>query len=67
MNIKIPLVDLTVQEIISKKILKAHEARIESQKLLEVAKKGVEEAINRNEIEASIWIENNLKKLGIIF
>jgi len=57
LNIIIPIIPQTLQKQIAEKIQQSHALRKEAKRLLEVAKKAVEMAIEQNEEEAMAWIE----------
>ncbi|MDD5529514.1 MAG: restriction endonuclease subunit S [bacterium] len=54
-----------VQDEIKSKITEMYNAKRVSQKLLDIAKRGVELAIEQSESEAEKWIKNELAKLEI--
>jgi len=60
-QITIPLLPLNIQSQISDLINESFNLRRESKRLLEVAKRGVEMAIEAGEVEALAWIEENTK------
>lgn len=64
---KIILPDLSagVQGEIKKKISEMYSSKLLSKQLLEIAKRGVEIAIEKNEKEAEVWIDSELKKLKV--
>lgn len=64
-KIVLPKIDLKIQEEIKKKITEMYEMKKLSKSLLEIAKRGVEIAIEKDEQEAKKWIENQLKQLGV--
>jgi type I restriction enzyme M protein len=64
-NIVIPVIDITIQENISQKIQMSFTTKKQSKQLLEIAKIGVERAIETDEETATIWINQQLERLGI--
>ncbi len=64
-NIIIPLFDDKIQTEIKQKVEESFEMRDKSKKLLEIAKLGVEKAIEEDEDAATAWIDEELKKLNI--
>ncbi len=64
-KIVLPKIDSKIQEEIKKKITEMYETKKLSKFLLEIAKRGVEMAIEKNEQEAEKWINNEIKKLGV--
>ncbi len=62
-KIVLPKIDLKAQEEIKKKITEMYETKKLSKSLLEIAKRGVEMAIEKDEQEAENWIEEKLKEL----
>jgi len=64
-KIVLPKIDSKIQEEIKKKIVKMYETKKLSKSLLEIAKRGVEIAIEKNEEEAEKWIKSELVKLEI--
>jgi biotin operon repressor len=65
LNLKIPLIKQDVQKKIQLKIHLSIKARKQSKQLLEIAKRGVEIAIEENEEIAEKWIKRKIKKLRI--
>jgi len=61
-QIKIPLLPLSTQQKIVSLIQKSHEVRKKAKELLNVAKKAVEIAIEKNEEEALDYISKSIKK-----
>ena len=57
LNIPVPLIDKTVQEAIRLKIIKSMELKKQSEHLLEVAKRAVEIAIEKDEKTALDFIK----------
>lgn len=64
-EIKIPILGWNTQEEISKKIQESFDIKEKSKQLLEIAKTGVERAIETDEATATIWINEQLKALGV--
>ncbi len=62
----IPILPVSAQKEISKKLDESFSNREQSKRLLEIAKRGVEMAIEKNEKEAQNWINAELNKLNII-
>jgi len=60
-NLILPKFSSKVQEEIKQKISEMYKARALAKNLLDVAKRGVEMAIEKNEEEAQIWIDSELK------
>jgi type I restriction enzyme S subunit len=60
-NTIIPVLDNSVQKEISGKIAESFLKRAQSRSLLEIAKSGVEMAIEKNEEEAQNWINQEVK------
>lgn len=50
---------------IKQKVDAAYKSSSQSKQLLEIAKTGVEKAIEENEEEATAWIDRQLKILGV--
>jgi hypothetical protein len=63
--LKVPKLDKRLQENIQKKVIKSQKAKKLSKSLLEIAKRGVEIAIEKDEQEAEEWIESEIEKLGV--
>jgi hypothetical protein len=61
-NTIIPVLDDSIQKEISGKITKSFLKREQSRRLLEIAKSGVEMAIEKNEEEAQNWINQEVKR-----
>jgi type I restriction enzyme S subunit len=59
-NIPIPLLDQRTRENLSAHVVQAHESRIKAKKLLEIAKRGVEIAIEKSEKEATSWLNEEV-------
>ncbi|MBN2198210.1 restriction endonuclease subunit S [Candidatus Wolfebacteria bacterium] len=64
LNFPLPKIDSRIQEEIKKKITEMYETKKLSKFLLEIAKRGVEMAIEKDEQEAEKWINSEIKKLG---
>ncbi len=64
-KIVLPKIDSRTQEEIKKKITEMYETKKISKSLLEIAKRGVEIAIEKDEQEAEEWIESEIEKLGV--
>jgi len=64
-NTLIPLLPASVQKAISDKVDESFSNREQSKRLLDIAKRGVEIAIEKNEKDAHGWIDAELKKLNI--
>lgn len=64
-EIVIPKIKNNVQEEIKEKITESSKTREQSKQLLEIAKRGVEIAIEENEESATSWINQEIEKLGV--
>ncbi len=64
-NILIPCLPLNKQRQIGENIKKAIENKNQSKYLLDIAKRGVEMAIEKDEAIAERWIKAEVKKLGV--
>lgn len=64
-KIVLPKIDSKTQKEIKEKITEMYEMKKLSKSLLEIAKREVEMAIEKDEEEAKKWIENKLTELGI--
>jgi restriction endonuclease S subunit len=64
-NLEIPILDWNIQEKISQKVQESFDLKQKSKQLLEIAKIGVERAIETDEQTATIWINQQLERLGI--
>ena len=62
-NTVIPKLDIDKQKEIVEKIQESFKCREQSKQLLEIAKQGVEKAIEQNEESATVWINQELEKL----
>jgi len=65
LNFPLPKIDSRTQEEIKKKITEMYETKKISKSLLEIAKRGVEIAIEKDEQEAGKWINGEIEKLGV--
>lgn len=65
-KIVLPKINSKTQEEIKKKITEMYETKKLSKSLLEIAKQGVEMAIEKDEQETGKWIESEIGKLGIL-
>jgi len=65
LNFPLPKIDSKTQEEIKKKITEMYETKRLSKSLLEIAKRGVEMAIEKDEQEAEKWIESELKAFNL--
>lgn len=64
LNMPIPIFKKEVQDAVKEKIQKSFKCRELSKQLLEIAKRGVETAIEKSEEEAEKWINYNLTELN---
>lgn len=64
-KVVLPKIDLKIQEEIKKKISEMYETKKLSKSLIEIAKRGVEMAIENDEKGAEKWINNEVRELGI--
>ncbi|MFM6396603.1 MAG: hypothetical protein ACKPFF_07945, partial [Planktothrix sp.] len=64
-NLLIPILPKIQQQKIVEKIISSFLLKQKSKQLLEIAKIGVEQAIETDEETATIWINQQLEKLGI--
>jgi len=64
-NTLIPILDAKKQESIKNKIIESSELRQKSKVLLEIVKKGVEMAIEKDEEFADNWIKEELNNLSV--
>ncbi len=64
-KIILPDLPIGIQNNIKEKITEMYNAKALSKRLLDIAKCGVEMAIERNEKDAQSWINAELKKLGV--
>jgi type I restriction enzyme, S subunit len=65
-KIIIPKISNKIQHGIKAKITVMYEAKASSNELLNIAKRGVELAIEKNEKQAQKWIDVELKKMNIV-
>lgn len=65
LNMPIPSFSNKVQNQIKNNIIITSNCRKQSKQLLEIAKRGVEIAIEENEETATNWINNELSKIGV--
>jgi type I restriction enzyme M protein len=65
LNLKIPKLPVSVQQSMSQSINKSLNFRQKSKQLLEIAKIGVEKAIETDEETATAWINQQLESLGV--
>jgi hypothetical protein len=65
LNIPITLPEKTTRQKIAGKVRESRKAREQSKQLLEIAKTGVERAIETDEATATIWINEQLEALGV--
>jgi len=64
-RIIIPKIDGKIQLEIKSKIKKMYQTKALSNNLLDIAKRGVEQAIEKDEKTAKKWIDTELKRIGI--
>ncbi|MCC5636411.1 restriction endonuclease subunit S [Nostoc sp. CHAB 5844] len=64
-NMYIPLVAKDVQLLIAEKMQNGKDAKSKSKQLLEIAKTGVERAIETDEATATTWMNQQLEAIGI--
>jgi len=64
-NFVLPFIDKNIEQKISDKYISSFAIKKQSKQLLEIAKIGVEKAIEENEEEATNWINQQLKSLEI--
>ena len=65
LSIPITLPKESTRQKITEKVRESRKAREQSKQLLEIAKTGVERAIETDEATATIWINEQLKALGV--
>lgn len=65
LNIPITLPEKATRQKIAGKVRESRKAREQSKQLLEIAKTGVERAIETDEATATIWINEQLEALGV--
>jgi hypothetical protein len=63
-GLMVPQIDRRIQQKIKEDLLKSRKNRLDSMRLLDIAKRGVEMAIEKNEKDAENWIDVELKKDG---
>jgi hypothetical protein len=61
----LPAISTNIQKEIKQKITEMYRAKALSKNLLDIAKRGVEMAIEKNEKDAERWINNELNKVGV--
>ncbi|GBL16167.1 type I restriction enzyme EcoKI M protein [Microcystis aeruginosa NIES-1211] len=64
-DLRIPILDYNLQGEISKKVQDSFDIKAKSKQLLEIAKIGVEKAIETEEETATTWINQQLESLGV--
>lgn len=64
-NTLIPILPALVQKKIAEKVDRSFSDREQSKRLLDIAKRGVEMAIEKSEKDAQNWIDAELKKLNV--
>ncbi|OBQ18339.1 MAG: hypothetical protein AN488_17050 [Anabaena sp. WA113] len=64
-SLPIPIFDFQFQQHINSKLLESFDLKQKSKQLLEIAKIGVEKAIETDEATATDWINQQLAILGI--
>jgi restriction endonuclease S subunit len=64
-NTLIPILPISTQKSISDKINQSFSDREQSKRLLDIAKRGVEMAIEKDEQEAEKWIQSEIDKIEI--
>jgi len=64
-DLRIPILDYNLQEEISQKVQNSFDIKAKSKQLLEIAKIGVEKAIETDEETATAWINQKLESLGV--
>jgi type I restriction enzyme M protein len=65
LNIKIPIISINNQKQIITKLAESKNLKQQSKQLLEIAKIGVERAIENDEETGILWIDEELGRLGI--
>jgi type I restriction enzyme M protein len=66
-KVEIALLSKPLQEELARKVQESLAVEQKSQKLLELAKQGVEKAIEEGETVATKWLEGELEALGVKF
>jgi len=64
-KIVLPKIVLEIQNQIKEKIIEMYATKSLSKSLLEIAKRGVEMVIEKNEEEAEKWMNNQISELGV--
>ena len=64
-NLSVPVLDMDIQEQITQKVEASFGSEALSRNLLDLAKRGVELAIEESEAEAQTWIAAQLAELGV--
>jgi restriction endonuclease S subunit len=64
-DLRIPILDYNLQGEISKKVQDSFDIKAKSKQLLQIAKIGVEKAIETDEETATAWINQQLESLGV--
>ncbi|GCE58783.1 N-6 DNA methylase [Microcystis aeruginosa] len=64
-DLRIPILDYNLQEEISQKVQDSFDIKAKSKQLLQIAKIGVEKAIETDEKTATAWINQQLESLGV--
>ncbi|QKQ78045.1 hypothetical protein FBB35_33550 [Nostoc sp. TCL240-02] len=65
LNIPIAIPKESTRQKITEKVRASRKAREQSKQLLEIAKTGVERAIETDEATATTWINQQLEALGV--
>lgn len=65
LNIPIPIFKQEIQNLVKNNIQQAQKIQSQSKRLLEIAKRGVEIAIEQDEDIATNWINQELQKIGV--
>lgn len=65
-NTTIPILSVSLQKQISEKVDQSFSDREQSKRLLDIAKRGVEMAIEKSEKEAEKWINTSLYEIGMV-
>lgn len=66
LNMPIPKFNQDIQSVIKKNVQECKKMQLQSKQLLEIAKRGVEIAIEENEDIATEWINEQLLKIGVM-
>ena len=64
-SLKVPFIPNRIQKKICDAIKNSHNMKLNSYLLLNIAKLGVEMAIEEDEVKAEIWIREEVKKIGV--